>query len=123
MTATEITQKYLAAWESRDAEAISALTHPEIHFKGVNAETRGREAFIAGCKRMFPLLQEHRVRAIAESGPQMILIYDFVCREPVGSVRTAEMLTMKDGLIVESELFFDSRPFERLSANVARSAG
>jgi hypothetical protein len=30
---------------------------------------------------------------------------------------------MKDGLIVESELFFDSRPFERLAANVARSEG
>lgn len=121
MTATtspstlEITNKYLTAWQRKDADAISALVHPNVHFKGPMAELRGREAFMTACKNMFPIMKDYRVRVVAETGNRAIFAYDFVCAEPIGVCRTAELLIVTDGLISDVELFFDARPFEKFA--------
>ncbi|MCL4394145.1 MAG: hypothetical protein M1482_04950 [Chloroflexi bacterium] len=47
------------------------------------------------------------------SGDQVMFTYDFVCQEPIGNCRTAELLTFKSGLISRSELFFDTAPFAK----------
>jgi len=72
--------------------------------------------------RMFPLLQEHRVRSLLTNGGRAMFVYDFVCAEPIGVCRTAELVTLRDGLIASVEIFFDPQPFEKLMQSQARGS-
>jgi ketosteroid isomerase-like protein len=112
----QVSTAYLNAWSSKDLEGIAALLHPDIHFRSPNADTHGREAYLAAVARMFPLLLRIDVRAQLHGSDSAMFVYDFVCREPVGAARTAELVRFADGLIRDSEVFFDPRPFEALAA-------
>lgn len=105
---------YLDAWSRKDIEGIATHLHPNVHFKGPMQELNGREAVLISTRRIFPLLLRLDVRARFISGDQAMFAYDFVCHEPIGVCRTAEMVRFEDGLIRETELFFDARPFEAM---------
>jgi hypothetical protein len=110
----QVVQAYLSAWKHKDAEAMGRCVHAGVSFKGPMSESQGRDAFVEGSKRMFPLLREHRLRSILASSDRAMFTYDFVCAEPIGVCRSAEVVTFKDGLIGSVEIFFDARPFEKL---------
>jgi hypothetical protein len=38
-----------------------------------------------------------------------------VCCDPIGRCPTAELVRVQDGLIRESQVFFDARPFEAMA--------
>jgi len=115
---------YLDAWSRKDIDGIAALLHPQVHFKGPMQELNGREAVVEATRRIFPLLERLKVRARFISGDRAMFAYDFVCREPVGVCRTAELVLFENGLIRDTELFFDARPFEALQrAQAARGTG
>jgi hypothetical protein len=38
--------------------------------------------------------------------------HDFVCRDPIGLAPTAELVRFEGGLVRESHIVFDVRPFE-----------
>jgi ketosteroid isomerase-like protein len=105
---------YLDAWSHKDLDRIAAHLHPDVHFKGPMQETNGREAILEGAKRVFPLLERFEVRARFVSGDHAMFAYDFVCRDPIGVCRTAELVRLQDGLIRDIELFYDARPFEAM---------
>jgi len=107
-------EAYLKAWDEKDLEAIAKYLHPEVHFIGPMTETTGKEKFLQSAKRMFGLLKALKVCSKFASGDQAIFTYDFICADPIGACRTAELMTFKDGLISGIELFFDARPFEKL---------
>jgi len=107
-------EAYLNAWDNKDLEGIAKHLHPEVHFLGPMTETRGKERFLQSAQRMFGLLKALKVRSKFASENQAAFTYDFICAEPIGVCRTAEVMTFKDGLISGIELFFDARPFEKL---------
>ncbi len=107
-------EAYLKAWDNKDLEEIAKYLHPEVHFIGPMVETSGKERVLQSAKRMFGLLKELQVRSKFASGDQAIFTYDFICADPIGVCRTAELMTFKDDLISRIELFFDARPFEKL---------
>jgi hypothetical protein len=105
---------YLDAWSRKDIDGIAVHLHPDVHFKGPMQELNGREAVLASAKRIFPLLERLEVRARFVSGDRAMFAYDFVCRDPVGVCRTAELVRFQDRSIRDIELFFDARPFEAM---------
>jgi len=107
-------EAYLKAWDSKDLEGIAKYLHPEVHFIGPMTEMTGKEKVLQSAKRLFGLLETLEVRSKFASGDHAIFTYDFVCADPIGVCRTAELMTFKDGLISRIELFFDARPFEKL---------
>jgi len=109
---TTIACDYLDAWHRKDATAIGAYFHPEVSLTGPMANIAGRDAVVASAARMFPMLKGYEVREIFAKNDQAICIYDFICAEPIGRCRTAELLTFDGDLIRGIELFFDARPFE-----------
>ena len=113
---------YLDAWSRKDIDGIAVHLHPDVHFKGPMQELNGREAVLASSKRMFPLLDRLDVRAQFVAGDRAMFVYDFVCRDPIGVCRTAELVRFQDGLIRDIELFFDARPFEAIQRAQAASA-
>jgi hypothetical protein len=82
-------------------------------------EFTGRAAYIEATKRVFSILEKLDVRGQFFAGERAVLIYDFVCHEPIGISRTAEMVRFKDGLLIDTELFFDARPFEAMQKAMA----
>ncbi len=107
-------EAYLKAWDGKDLEGIAEYLHPEVHFIGPMTEMIGKEKVLQSAKRLFGLLETLEVRSKFASGDHAIFTYDFVCADPIGVCRTAELMTFKDGLISRIELFFDARPFEKL---------
>src|SRR5262245_35995498 len=43
----------LGAWRQKNADRIARCVHPDVSFKGPMSESRGRDAFIDGARRMF----------------------------------------------------------------------
>ncbi len=107
-------EAYLKAWDRKDLAGISKYLDPDVRFLGPMSQTTGKEAFLDSAKRMFALLKEIKVRSKFAAGEQAIFTYDFICAEPIGVCRTAELIIFKNGLISSIELFFDARPFEKL---------
>jgi SnoaL-like domain len=106
-------EAYLKARAKRDLEEIAKYVHPEVHFIGPMTEIAGVEKVLQSTQRIYGLLKTLQVRSRFASGDQVIFTYDFVCADPIGVCRTAELLTFKDGLIIKIEVFFDPRPFEK----------
>src|SRR5262245_26014246 len=121
-SAQQVVHTYLDAWRHKDADALGRCVHSDVSFRGPMSESRGRDAFVDGAKKMFPLLREHRVRSILAGNDHAMFVYDFVCAEPIGVCRTAEFVTLKDGLIGSVEIFFDGRPFEKLMQSQGRGS-
>ncbi len=107
-------EAYLKAWDNKDIEEIAKYLDPDVHFIGPNADVTGRDMVLQAAKRMFRILRSLKVRSQFASGNQAIFTYDFICADPIGVCRTAELMTFKNGLIAKIELFFDPRPFEKL---------
>jgi hypothetical protein len=65
---------------------------------------------MASFTALFPGLRDVAVRHLSVDGDHAVAIYNFVCVDPVGSLRIAELLGFRDGLIHSIEMFFDPRP-------------
>jgi hypothetical protein len=113
---------YLDAWSRKDLDGVTAHIHPDVHFKAPMQELQGRDAYVEATRRVFTLLDRVDARATFVAGERAVLIYNFVCRQPIGLSSTAEMLRFQDGLIRDTELFFDARPFEAMQKAMASKA-
>lgn len=111
---------YFDAWARKDLDGLAALLHPEVHFKSPTAQTDGRDKYLAAAARVFPLLEGFKIRAQFVSGERAMAAYDFICRAPIGVSATAELIRFEGGLVRESEVFFDARPFEAFARAMAQ---
>jgi hypothetical protein len=115
MTAVEIGEAYLDGWNRKEISAIACLIHPDAHFKGPMREVTGRDNIVASIEGMFRIFKSIKIRTKLSGGNQAIFTYDFECVPPIGVGRVADLMTIEDGLIKDFELFFDARPFEKMS--------
>jgi len=111
MSIREIADAYIAAWKNKDIDAIACYLHPHVHYKGPMAERTGREGLVAGMRKLLPILIDVNVRSKFANGNQTLYAYDFICKEPIGVSRIAELLTFEGEKIKSIELFFDARPW------------
>ena len=105
---------YLKARDKKEPEGISKFLHPDVRFIGPMQQVTGKEKVLQAAQRVFGLLKTLELRSRFVSGDQALFTYDFVCADPVGLCRTAELLTFNNGLITRIEFFFHARPFEKL---------
>ena len=113
---------YLEAWARKDLEGIGRSLHPDVHFAGPMQQLTGRDAVLASSQRVFGLLERFDIKAQLFAEDHAMFVYDFVCREPIGVCRTAELVRIEDGLIREINLFYDARPFEALQRDQGAAA-
>ena len=111
----ELCERYYDAWQHKNLQGILGCVHPQIAFKSPNATTQGRDAYAAAARRFLPLVDRVEVRKTFTDTDAAMVAVDFHCIQPVGPCPTAERMKLRDGLIVEDELYFDPRPFEALA--------
>jgi hypothetical protein len=106
-----VARAYLNGWKCRNKAAIIDTLHVAVRFVGPMTRLEGRDAVAASFGPLFPILRDVSVRHLSEDGNQAVAVYDFLCVEPVGSIRMAELLEIEGGLVRSIEMFFDPRPF------------
>jgi len=106
----ELVLDYVSAAGGRNLDRLAEVVHPDATFGGtIEAEARGREAFVQGFRNLGPIIERNDVREVVVEGTHAAVLYDFVTDTPVGPVLSAEFLTIEDGLIKSSVLLFDHR--------------
>ena len=106
-----IAEAYYDAMSKRNLEEMKKYLHPEVHFLSPFKNLVGSAAFLAAIRDFTSAFSSLTVRAKFGSGNQAMVAYDVEFPIPVGTLRTAALLTFQDDLITNIELFFDTRSF------------
>jgi hypothetical protein len=102
---------YYKAMGDKNLAALDNFLHPDVRFLGPLADITGKNAYLESLtKFFFPSFTKLIIRAQFGSGDQAMIVFDLDCPAPVGILRTAVLITFKDGLISRLEAFFDPRP-------------
>ncbi len=108
---TSVALAYYKAFENKDLDTIADILHPDVEFIAPIGIIKGRAAVVEAAKRLLPLLKSINVRAEFSSGDQAMLVYDMNLSAPVEKCPAAVLMTIREGMIVRTELFYDARPF------------
>jgi ketosteroid isomerase-like protein len=111
----DIVRAFYAAQAERNIAGIEKYLHPNVHFIMPLGEIRGKAPYVENIKKHMTEFKTVSIRTIVGSEDHVMLAYDFDFGGPIGKCPTAGLYTFKDGLIAKIELFFDARPFEKLS--------
>jgi ketosteroid isomerase-like protein len=104
-------EAYYRAMSRNDVESMAKYLHPDVRVVTPLGEVAGREPVLEAAQKLMPHIMDIEIKAKFGEDEQAVLIYDLACSEPIGTCRTAALMTFRDGLIVRNELFFDPRPF------------
>jgi len=105
-------EAYYTAMKAKDLPLMATYLHRDVHFLGAFAKLAGKDAVIKGYEGLFAGILDINVRAKMSAADRVMLVYDLKFKEPIGNVRTAALLSFKDNLIADIEVFFDGRAFE-----------
>ena len=106
-----IAEAYYTAWGKKNIADMEKFLHPDVRVKGPLDETIGKAAVIEALKKFASIFKSLTIRSKFQSENQAMLAIDMDFPAPIGTLRTASLLTFQDGLIVNVELFFDTRSF------------
>lgn len=107
----EVAQAYYKAMEDKDLEGVARCFREDVQFISPLMQIAGSTPILQGVQKLFSVTQTFTIRYTFEEKDQIMVVYDLVCSEPIGTIRVAALLTFKEGLIGKIELFFDPRPF------------
>lgn len=116
-----LAKAYYQAMGEKNTSEMAKYLDPKVHFVGPLADIKGKEAVLDGVKMLLPFFEKLTIRAIFGSNDQVMMAYDLKCAVPIGTFRVAALLTFKNNLITQIELFFDARPFDKMPQNFFKS--
>lgn len=102
---------YYQAMGNKDLATITKCLHPNVQLISPLAVVTGKDAVLNSVKNFMAVFNKLTIRAHFGQGDQAMLAYDLDCPAPFGVIRGAVLLTFKDDLIIQYELFYDARPF------------
>ncbi len=111
-SAITIAQNYYTAMGEKNIEETGKYLHPDVQCIGPLGEMIGKAAVLGAAKGLFLFFRTITIRATFGSGDQVMMAYDLDCPAPMGNFRVAALLTIKDDLITQIELFYDARLIE-----------
>jgi SnoaL-like domain len=113
---------FTKAWTSHDMETAASYVAEDVEFDGpIAGHTTGIDAYMQGLSAFAPVVTGMRIIAAFGDDTQALIMYDLTTA-PFGTLRTAELLTVKDGKIQEDKLTFDTYKVRQASAGQPPSA-
>ncbi|NVD72277.1 nuclear transport factor 2 family protein [Duganella sp. BJB1802] len=115
--ALEIAHAYVNAIAAKDVEKIVSLSADDVVCNSPIGQLQGTERFRAfhdGFARMSTKLT---VLAVFGGEEQAVVVYD-VETHPVPHAITAELIQVKDGKLVSTEVIYDATPFAAYMASI-----
>jgi SnoaL-like domain len=113
--------EYYNAMSEKNPADIERCLHPEVRLVSPLAVVTGKEAVAEAAKHLMGFFNKLTVRNKFGAGNHAMVAYDLDCPAPLGLVRAAALLTFKEGLISEIELYYDARPFEKRQKEIFTS--
>lgn len=104
-------ENYYKAMLAKNFRTMATFIHEDVYFRGPLAEMHGKEAVVLAAKNFGEQLHDIQIRSRFASHHQVMFAYDMVVSAPVGKFQAAVLMTFKDHLISQIELFYDARPF------------
>jgi hypothetical protein len=119
----ELVRDYIQAVGERRFDRLEALVHPDATFSGtVGATLHGAGDFVAGFRRLGPIIERNDIRELLVDGDRAFVLYDFVTDTEVGPVLSGELVTIEDGKIRSTILLFDWRRWPEVVGELRRRA-
>lgn len=109
--AVELVKRVNQALEAKDIKTYRSLLHSNYKFKGPMMEMNDPDE-AAAIMEACPFTYRNENVVYISEGEKVVAVSDWVVTAPVKfSIHMAEYLTIKDGKILASELFFDTAKF------------
>jgi len=103
-------------------DRLTELLHPELEARRPSGSVLGKKDYLAGTRRLAPILLRNDVRRVFVDGDEAVVCYDMVTDSPAGFVRTTEWLTFADGKVRSSVLLHDGQRWPEVLAELVRRA-
>ena len=121
-TPRDVAIAFTNAWTSHDMETAASYVAEDVVFDGpIAGHTTGIDAYMQGLNAFAPVVTGMQIIAAFGDDTQALIMYDLTTA-PFGTLRTAELLTMKDGKIQEDKLTFDTYKIRQATAGQPPSA-
>jgi len=110
------------AWTRHDLETAASYVAEDVEFDGpIAGHTTGIDAYMQGLSAFAPVVTGMQIIAAFGDDTRALIMYD-LATAPFGTLRTAELLTVKDGKIQADKLTFDTYRVRQASAGQPQSA-
>jgi hypothetical protein len=120
MTAQEIVAEYYDAWQGKQGDLSEVALAGDFRFTGPVASFDSAEGFRTMALEAGQAITSFDVRRQFVDGDTVCSIVDWEMAIPgVGRMTAAELLEVKDGLIVRGELIYDAEKLRRAMASQA----
>jgi ketosteroid isomerase-like protein len=120
MTAQDIVAEYYDAWQSKQGDLSEVALADDFRFTGPVASFDSAEGFRGMALEAGQAVTNFDVRRQFVDGDTVCSIVDWEMAIPgVGRMTAAELLEVKDGLIVRGELIYDAEELRRAMASQA----
>ena len=124
MTTTQtesIARRYVDAVGAHDLAPLDELLDDALAARFAGA-TSTKTEWLQALGRLLPALVRNEIRQVFVEGDRACVVYDFVTDTPAGTVRCVELLTTREGRIVDIELLLDRVAFAPVNAALAERA-
>jgi hypothetical protein len=117
MTVLETVAVYYDAWQDKRGDFSAVPLAEDLEFTGPVASFDSAEGYRRMAAEAGPTVTSFRVRRQFVDGATVCSIIDWEMAIPgVGPMTSAELLEVKDGVIVRGELIYDGAPLRRAMA-------
>jgi ketosteroid isomerase-like protein len=106
MDNAEVVRRNLAAYVAGDRATAERLIAPDFVFTSPQDDHIDRAAFFERCFPTADRFASQELRRLAVTGDDVFIMYEYELRETGERYRNAELLTVRDGRIVEVQVFF-----------------
>ncbi|MDR6971326.1 nuclear transport factor 2 family protein [Leifsonia shinshuensis] len=116
-----VARQYIHAVGARDEDPLDDLFDVALvaEFAG---STLDKEGWTAALRRLMPVILRNEIREVFTNGERACIVYDFVTDTAAGAVRCVELLTVRDGRIVQIELLLDRAAFAPVNEELEKRA-
>lgn len=100
-----IARKVYEAYANKDREAIEQLIADDFHFTSPRDNRLDRATYFTRCWPNAHTVDRFDFVHIVQDGARIFVTYDLCTREG-SAFRNTEILTIRDGRLIEAEVFF-----------------
>jgi ketosteroid isomerase-like protein len=120
MSDREAVTRYYDAWQSKQGDFGDVPLADDFRFTGPVASFVTAEGYRAMAREAGPAVTSFTVRRQFADGATVCSIIDWEMAIPgVGPMTAAELLEVRDGVIVRGELIYDAEPLRRAMAGTS----
>ena len=108
MTAIDVVRASFDAFHRQDADAASALLSPDFRFTSPQDDHIDKAAWLERCFPTAGRFGSFEFLELVETSHGVVVLYEYEVTGD-GHCRNAELIRVRDGLMVETQVFFGGR--------------